>query len=98
MAVAVVDIAKLAPGQRVALDVVNAALLDLPFVLGCPRATRRNEEPIVFGELPVAPLHLGVVESSADNRGAEIVQHDAAGHAAEELERCAMQAQPARDA
>ena len=98
MAIAVVEVAEGPTSQRVAFDVVDAALLDLAFVLGRPWPTGRDEKAVVLRELPVAALHLGVVERGVDDRGPEIVEHDAAGHAAEELERRPMQAQPGAEA
>src|SRR5262249_17292667 len=57
-----------------------------------------DEEAVVLGALAVAALHLGIVAGGADDRGAQIVQHDTARDAAEELERGAVQASPGLDA
>ncbi len=97
VAIAVVDVAEGAAGQGVALDVVDAALFHLAFVLGRARPTGRDEKAVVLGALAIAALDLGIVERGVDDRGAEIVEHDAARDAAEELEGGAMQAQPRRD-
>ena len=51
----------------------------------------------MLGELPVAALHLGIVEGGVDDGGPQIIEHDAARNAAEELEGGAVQAQPCRD-
>src|SRR5207249_1403001 len=86
MAIALVDVAEGAARQRVAFDVMDAALLDLAFVLGRPRPTGRDEEAVVLGALAIAALHLGIVQRSVHDGGAEIIEHDPARHAAEELE------------
>ena len=97
MTIAVVDVAEGAAGQGVALDVVDAALLDLPFVLGRARPTGRDEKAVVLGALAIAALDLGIVQSGVHDRGAEIIEHDPTRHAAEELEGGAMQPQPGLD-
>jgi hypothetical protein len=51
MAVAVVEIAKVAAGQGVAFDVVDPTLFDLAFVLGRPRPTGGDEKAVVLGAL-----------------------------------------------
>jgi hypothetical protein len=51
MAIAVGEVAELSPGEGVALDVVDAALLDLALVLGRARAAGRDEEAVVLGEV-----------------------------------------------
>src|SRR5262245_18033684 len=96
--IALVHIAKGSAGQGVALDIVDAPLFDLAFVRRSPGTTRRDEEAVVLGALAVAALHLGIVAGGADDRGAQIVQHDTARDAAEELERGAVQASPGLDA
>jgi len=73
MAIAVGEIAKVAAGQGVAFDIVDAALFDLAFVLGRSWATGRDEKAVGLRELPVAALHLGVVERRVDDRRAEII-------------------------
>jgi len=94
VAIGVVEVAERAPGQRVAFDVVDPALLDLPFVLGCPGPTGRDEEAVMLGALAVAPLDFGIVEGGADDRGAEIVEDDPMGHPAEEFERDPVESHP----
>ena len=94
VAIGVVEVAERAPGQRVAFDVVDPALLDLPFVLGCPGPTGRDEEAVVLGALAVAPLDFWIVEGGADDRGAEIVEDDPMGHPAEEFERDPVESHP----
>jgi len=74
MAIAVVEVPEGAAGQGVAFNVVDAALLDLAFVLGRARPTGRDEKPVVLGALPVAPLHFGVVERGVHDRGTQIVE------------------------
>jgi hypothetical protein len=56
------------------LDIVDAPLLDIAFVLGRQRPTGRDEEAVVLGKLPIAALHIGIVERGVDDRGAEIVK------------------------
>ncbi len=97
MAIALADVAEGAAGKRVALDVVDPALLDLAFVLGRPRATGRDEEAVVLGAVAVGALHLGIVEGGVDDGRPQIIQDDAPGDAAEEFEGGPMQAQPGRD-
>jgi hypothetical protein len=74
MAIAVVDVAELSPGEGVALDVVDAALLDLAFMLGRAWPAGRDQEAVVLGELPVAALHLGIVEGGVDDAGPQIIE------------------------
>jgi hypothetical protein len=74
MTIAVVDVAEGAPGERVALDVVDPALFDLPLVLGRPGPTGRDEEAVVFGELAIGALDLGIVEGGVDDRRPQIVR------------------------
>ena len=98
MAIGFVDVAEGAAGERVALDVVDAALFHLPLVLGRARATRRDQKAVVLGEVAVGALHLGIVERGVYDRGSKIVEHDAPRDAEEELERRMVHAQPRRDA
>ena len=72
--IGLVDVAEGAPGEGVALDVVDAALLDLALVLGRARAAGRDEEAVVLGEVAVAALDLRIVEGGVDDRGPEIVE------------------------
>jgi hypothetical protein len=72
--VAVREIAERAPGQRIALDVVHPALLDLALVLRRAGTTRRDQETVMLGKVTVAALDLGIVERRVDDRGAEIVE------------------------
>jgi hypothetical protein len=67
-AIGVVEVAERAPGQRVAFDVVDPALLDLPVVRGCQGPTGRDEEAVVLDALAVAPLDFGIVEGGADRK------------------------------
>ena len=87
MPIALVKIPEAAAGQGVALDVVDAALLDFSFMFGRARATGRDQEPVVLGALAVAALHFGIVQSGVHNGGAQIVEHDPTRHRAEELQR-----------
>jgi hypothetical protein len=97
MAIAVVEVAEGAAGQGVALDVVDAALFDFPFVLGRARPTGCDEKAVVLGALAIAALDLGIVQGGVHDRGAEIIEHDPPRHPAEELEGGAMQPQPRLD-
>src|SRR3989449_12298 len=97
MAIAVVHVAEGAAGQGVALGVVNPALFHLAFVLGRPWRTGRGGEAVVLGALAIAALDLRIVEGGVHDGGAEIIEHDAAWNAPEELERRAMQAEPRGD-
>jgi hypothetical protein len=94
VAIALEEVPEGAAGERVALDVVDAALFHFPLMLGRARPARGDEEAVVLGALPVAALYLGIVEGGVDDRGAEVIEHDAAGHAAEELEGGPVQAHP----
>jgi hypothetical protein len=78
VAVGVMDVAERAPRQAVALDVVDAALFDLPLVLGGPHPAGSDEEPVMFRAVPVDPLHFRIVQCGAHDSGLEIVQDHAA--------------------
>ena len=97
MAIAVVDIAEGAARQRVAFDVVDAALLDLAFVLRRPRPTGRDEEAVVLGALAIAALDFRIVEGRVHDGGAEIIEDDPARDAPEVLEGGAVQPHPRLD-
>src|SRR5262249_40120102 len=90
MAIGLVHVAEGAPGQGIALDVVHPALFDLPLVLGCPRAARRDEEAVVLRELAVTALDLRIVQGGVHDRGAEVIEHDPTRDAPEEIEGDAM--------
>src|SRR5438093_774328 len=97
MAIAVGEVPEGAAGQGVAFDVVDPTLLHLAFVLGRARPTGRDEEAIVLGALAIAALDLGIVQGGVHDGSAEIIEHDPARNAAEELESGAMQPEPGLD-
>ena len=86
-----------AAAQEVALDVVNAALLDFALVLRRAHPTRCDQEAVMLGALAVGLLHLGFVPLGIDNRRLEVVDDQPLGHAAEELQRPTMAPQPRRE-
>ena len=82
--------------EEVALDVVDPALLDLPFMLGRPRGAGGEEEAVVLGTFPVGRLDLRVVEAGPGDARLEVIQHDPLRHRPEERERLPMEGDPGR--
>src|SRR5262249_47658666 len=81
VAIAVVHVAEGAPRESVALDVMNAALLHLSFVLRRVGPTRGDEEAVVLSALAIGALDFGVVERRVDDGRPQIIEYDPAGHA-----------------
>src|SRR5439155_6014752 len=83
--------------QEVALDVMHAALLDFALMFGGARSAGRDQKAVVFGTFAIGLLHLWVVPAGFGDGGLEVVEHDALGHAAEELKGVAVEQEPSRD-
>jgi hypothetical protein len=87
------DVEELAPGHKVALNVMHATF-HLAFVLGRARPGRADHEPIVLRHPPVSFTENGVVDQRLEHRRFQVVGHDPPGDAAPTLERAAMQRNP----
>jgi hypothetical protein len=73
------------------------ALLDLAFVLRCPRPARGNQEAVVLRALAIGALYHRVVEHRLDDRRLEVIDDDSTRDATEPLEGPPMAAQPRGD-
>jgi hypothetical protein len=80
----------IASRQEVALDVVDAALLDLPFQPGGDRWIRIDPKAIMVGALAIAPLGQRLVDAGMHDRALEVVQDNPLRHAAQKVERVPM--------
>jgi hypothetical protein len=92
--VGVMEVAAGAAGEAVALAGVDAALFDLPLVLGRPGPAGGEEEAGGLRALPRDPLHLRIVPRGAHDGGVAILQDDAARDPAKPLEGGPVQPAP----
>lgn len=83
--------------EEVALEVVHAALFNFAFVLRSGRAAGGDQEAVVLGAFSVGLLDLGVIPAGLSDGRFEVVDHQALGHAAEELKRVTMEQAPGGD-
>jgi len=66
----------LAAAQKVPLDIVNAALFNLPLVPGRPGAAGSDEEIVVLGTFAIGLLRLRFVPAGTDDGCLQVVRHD----------------------
>ncbi len=86
--------------EVVGLHVADARL-DLALLLRCAGRRRVDDEAVVAGQLPVAPVQLRLAvgaEGGRDHRSLQVVGHDHLRHPAERFEALDVQAQPCLDA
>src|SRR5450759_4677349 len=94
----VVDRLRIATGQELARDVVDASLLDLPLVLGCARPRRVDEEAVVLGALPVGALDDGITAKTRPHDGRlEVIGDNPRGGASKGGKGMGMAEQPGVD-
>mmetsp|Transcript_6076 Transcript_6076/g.24370 ORF Transcript_6076/g.24370 Transcript_6076/m.24370 type:complete len:788 (+) Transcript_6076:480-2843(+) len=81
------------PGQDPPLHQQNRAL-DLGLVAGMSRASSQDRAAVVTSEFLVGSVGFGVVAVGGLDERARLVGHDQAGHAADELQRLHLRADP----
>ena len=83
--------------QKIALDVVDAALLDLSLVLRCTRSARGDQKAIMLCTLPVGLLYPGIVPGGLDDGCLQVVDHHTFWYTIKPRQSIPVQAQPGLD-